>query len=335
MFDRQAMLEAHVQFELARWHGAALRTTLAEEVAAIFAWAETIKLNELAAPAQVMGVIQRIVIDMPITDELVASMRESVQVVFELLQEESTPVQTILPRAIFDHITTSIAGMEGLRQEITRQIVTSEVYTQLISNVLYHGIKGYLLSENTITRKIPGASSLMKFGQNALSSTAPQLEKAIDRQLIAFIRDNLQETIRESERFLNGALDAATLRDVAEEVWAANAQTPLSTLAGYTDAATIDGVVEIVLAFWQNLRTTPLFLTLVEQVVRNFFLRYGKRRVSVVLAEIGVTLEMATNEVYAFVAPALETAQQSGYLEERIRARLAAFYETYTGPTDF
>lgn len=331
MFDKQAMLEAHVQFEVQRWHGAALRATLAEEVAALFAWAETVKLNEVAAPAQVIGVIQRIVIDLPVADELLASIRESVQVVLELLQEEATPVEAILPRAIFDRIAASVAGMEGLRLEVTRQVVTSAVYTQLISNVLYHGIKGYLLSENTITRKIPGASSLMKLGQSALNSTAPQLEKAIDRQLIAFIRDNLQETIRESEQFLNGALDEATLRTVADEIWAANAQTPLSTLAGYTDAATVDGAVEIVLAFWRHFRSTPLFLALVEQVVRNFFLRKGKKNVSALLTEIGVTPAVVTNEVYALAAPGMEAARQSGYLEGRIRARLAAFYEAYNG----
>jgi hypothetical protein len=331
MFDKQAMLEAHVQFELARWQGASLRSTLAEEVAALFAWAESIRLNEVATPAQIIDVIQRVVINMPVADELVASIRESVQVVFEQLQEEATPIEMILPRALFDRITASVIGMEGLRHEVTRQVVTSAVYTQLISNVLYHGIKGYLLSENTITRKIPGASSLMKLGQSALSSTAPQLEKAIDRQLIAFIRDNLQETIRESERFLNGALDEATLCAVADEIWAANAQTPLSTLAGYTDAATVDGAVEIALAFWRHFRSTPLFLALVEQVVRNFFLRKGKKNVSALLAEVGVTPAVVTNEVYALAAPGMEAARQSGYLEGRIRARLAVFYATYNG----
>ena len=329
MLDKQAMLEAHVQFELQRWHGAALRDTLAEEVAALFDWAATIKLNEVVTPAQVMGVIQRSVIDMPLADELVASIRESVQVAFEFLQEDATPVAAIVPRALYDRIAASIAGMEGLRHEVTRQVVTSAVYTQLISNVLYHGIKGYLLSENSLTRKIPGASSLMKLGQSALNSTAPQLEKAIDRQLIAFIRDNLQETIRESERFLNGALDAATLRAVADEIWSANAQTPLSTVAGYTDAATVDGAVEIVVAFWLHWRTTPLFRELAEQIVRTFFLRHGKKYIGALLAEIGVTAEMVTNEVYGLAAPGLDVARQSGYLEQRIRARLAAFYTAY------
>lgn len=89
MFDKQAMLEAHVQFELQRWHGAALRPPRwRKRSPRSFARAATIRLNDVVTPTQVMGVIQRIVIDMPLADELVASIGESVQVAFELLQED-------------------------------------------------------------------------------------------------------------------------------------------------------------------------------------------------------------------------------------------------------
>jgi hypothetical protein len=43
----------------------------------------------------------------------------------------------------------------------------------LISNVLYHGIKGFVLSENVFAQKIPGAASLLKLGQNAMSAASP------------------------------------------------------------------------------------------------------------------------------------------------------------------
>ncbi|MFZ1772072.1 MAG: hypothetical protein WAU00_22875 [Caldilinea sp.] len=329
MPTQQTMLEAHIQFELQRWQGEALRSTVQEEVAALYEWSETVRLNEMVQPAQVMGLIQRIVIAMPVSAEIIASIRESVQVAFEFLQEDTTPVEALLPRELFDRIVTDVISMEALRREITHQVVSSSVYTQLISNILYQGIKSFIVSENSLTKKIPGASSLFKLGQNALNNAAPQMEKNIDRQLVAFIHDNIQETIGESERFLNGAVNEQELRKVADELWATNAQTSMATLTSYTDAASVDAVVELVTAFWLHFRTTPMFLEIAEQLVRNFFLRHGKKPIRTFLEEVGVTPDRVVEEVYAFAAPAAATAVERGYLEQRIRARLAAFYNSY------
>ena len=328
MIDKQALLDAHVEFELRRWQGEALQSLIAEEVEALYAWLATVRLNEVVQPAQVVAFIRRIVIELPIPPEIIDSIRESVQVVFELLREDTTPIEAVAPRALYDRVADSVIGMEALRREVTHQVVTSPVYTTLLSNVLYQGIKGYVLSENAISRKIPGASSLVRFGQSALSSAAPQLEKAIDRQLTSFIHDNLQEIVAESERFLNSALNEKALREVADDLWTTNAQTTMATLAGYTDAALTDAAVALVRDFWLHFRQTPLFLEIVEQIVRNIFLRHGKKPVASLLAELGVTPSLITDEVYAFGAPAASTALQSGYLEQRIRARLAAFYAT-------
>lgn len=329
--EKTQMLEAHVRFELARWQGDALHSTLHEEVMALYTWLESVRLNEIVQPAHVVGVIRRTAIDLPITAEMIDSIRESVQVAFELLQESETTVEAVVPRALYDRAVTSIAGMEELRHEVTRQVVTSSVYIRLISNVLYHGIKGFLLTENSLARKIPGASSLMKLGQNALNNAAPQMEKNIDRQLVAFIHENIQEAVGESERFLNGALDEQALRSVGDEFWATNASRSLSDLTSFTNAAAVDGVVEMIKEFWLHWRTTPLFGELVEQLVRNFFLRHGKKPVRVLLDEMGVTPQLVVDELWAFAEPAAARAVESGYLEQRIRQRLAAFYDGYTG----
>lgn len=328
MSDKQALLDAHVAFELRRWQGEALRDMVTEEVEAIYAWLTTVRLNELVQPTAVAALIHRIVIELPISPEIIDSIRESVQVLFELLREDATPIEAIALRPLYDRVAERIIGMEALRREVTHQVVTSPLYTTLLSNVLYQGIKGYVLSDNALSRKIPGASSLLKFGQNALSSAAPQLEKAIDRQLTAFIHDNLQEIVAESERFLNNALNEKALREVADDLWTTNAQSTMAELTGYTDAVLIDDAVALVRDFWLHFRQTPLFLEIVEQLVRNIFLRHGKKPVATLLTELGVTPALVADEAYAFAAPAVSSALQRGYLEQRIRARLSAFYDT-------
>ena len=279
--DRQAMLDAHVQFELQRLQGEHLRTLLEEEVAALYGWLGATRLDHLVSAAQLLGWARQALVEAPISAATVASLTESAHVAFEFLQEDATPMEKLVPRPIFDRVIAGAVGQEALRREVTHQVVNSSVYTMLISNVLYHGIKGFVLTENGFAQKIPGASSLLKFGQNALNAASPQAEKQIDSQLIRFIHDNIQETIRESENFLNGKLDSEAMRKVADEVWATNAPSPVSTFAGHVHAGSIDESVAIAVDFWRHFRETPFFLELVEQIVHNLMLQHGKKPIVV------------------------------------------------------
>ena len=59
-----ALFEQHVKHELASLKGAKLRRFLATEVDELFGYAGTVTLDRLTSVEQVMGVIQRIVINM-------------------------------------------------------------------------------------------------------------------------------------------------------------------------------------------------------------------------------------------------------------------------------
>jgi hypothetical protein len=329
MTDFQAMLDAHVRFELARWTDENLRAMLAEEVEALFTWLGATRLKDVVSPAQMLAWVQQALTAAPITPEMVASLRESVHVAHEFLQEDATPLGALLSRPLFDRIVTGASGMEGLRREITHQVVNSTVYTMLISNVLYHGIKGFVMTENGFAQKIPGASSLLKFGQSALNAASPQAEKQIDSQLIRFIHDNIQETLRESERFLNGKLDEKELRKVADEVWTTNAPAPVSHFAAHVHGDAVDAFVALAVDFWLHLRATPFFADLLEQIVHNLYLQHGKKPLAALLAELGLTQEAAVAAVYPIAAAWAEQGLRDGYLEARVRSRLAAFYASY------
>jgi len=329
MTDRQAMLDAHVRFELERWVGNGLRAALEEEASAIFAWMGGVRVHDVVSSAQLLAWVRQAVVESPVTPETVASLRESVHVAHEFLQEDATPLGALLPRSLFDQIVAGASGMEGLRREITHQVVNSTVYTMLISNVLYHGIKGFVMTENGFAQKIPGATSLLKFGQSALNAASPQAEKQIDSQLIRFIHDNIQETLRESERFLNGKLDEKELRKVADEVWATNAPAPVSHFAAHVHGDAVDAFVALAVDFWLHLRATPFFADLLEQIVHNLYLQHGKKPLAALLTELGITQEAAVAAVYPKAVAWAEQALRDGYLEARIRSRLAAFYASY------
>ena len=317
MKDRDAMLEAHVQFELRRFNDDNLRATLDEEIAALFTWFDQVKLQEVVRPAQVSEWITRNVVELPLSAEVIDFIQENVIIALEFLQEDKTHVEAILPRPLFEQASAVVSGLDGLRREVIHQVVSSSAYSMLIAHVLYHGIKGYVMAENTLTRNVPGLSSFVKLGQNALNSAAPKLEKSIDHQLITFINGNIKETIADSENFLDTALDEKVMRQVADEFWAANATSELTQVAGHVDARSLAGLVAVARDFWLHFRTTQLFRDLVDGVVHSFFRRYGKKSIGVFLAEIGITQAMIAQEAYTAGLPVAAKALASGYLEAK------------------
>ena len=75
MLDRDAMLEAHVQFELQCWQGDALPATLAAEIAALWAWLDHVRVEEVVHAPQVTAWITRNVVELPLAPAVIAFLQ--------------------------------------------------------------------------------------------------------------------------------------------------------------------------------------------------------------------------------------------------------------------
>lgn len=329
MLDRDAMLDAHVQFELERWSGDRLSQTLEEEVSALARWLEVVQVDQLIPRARLDSVIRRYVCEVPLSDELLRIVEQALLAAHSTALEDDTNLSELLRRDDYDRLVQTAIGMKALRDAITNQITTSEVYSQLIAHVLYRGIKTYLSSESLIARRVPGASSLMRLGQGAISSAAPNLEKSIDKQLTAFVNANIQDSVRESKRYIDAVLDEELLSQVADEVWNVNSGSTVADAAGLVSVESILELNESGRDIWLHLRTAPLFLDRIGSVVDDFLSRHGSRSVMDVLADVGITEAWVVEQLGDVVEPVLARAANDGYMEERIRARLEAFYESY------
>ena len=292
MTDPAQLLEAHVAFEVARWSGERLDETVAEHAGAVRRWLDGVTVAEVAPAEATAGTLGRVVAGLDLSDALVETVADD--------------------RSVRDAVIAAVTASKG--------------YRKLVSHVLYQGVKGYVLTENVVARKLPGASTLVKFGQKTMSAAAPNLEAGVDRRLTAFVEANLSETLRESRRYLEATLTPDLLAEMADEVWTTLADRPVGEILAVADP---EGTREVVVAVgpvvrrWQD---EGVIAEVVESVALEALEEHADRSVGELLEEWGLAVETVVADVLEILRPGLEHARTSGLLEERVRAHLEPFY---------
>jgi hypothetical protein len=326
------LLEAQLQFELGRWSEAGSAATLRQEVAGVFELLAEVSLGELVTVEQAVGALERLagaLSDPP--EELAVAVQDAVRDGYRWLTEEDGALSDLVPREEYEQLVGAASGATAIRREITRQATTSAVYSRLIAHVLYHGIKNYVLTENVVVRKVPGASSLLRMGQNAVRSASPNMGGNIDRALIAFVDSNVGETIRDSQEFLDGVLDDEMVRTLGDEIWATNAPRTIGELTGLLEPQALDELIVAVRAVAVRVVADPVLLELAGHLVEQFWGRHGERPLADLLADAGIDVEVVCGELDQFAPGVLSVLRDTGWLERRLRSRQAEFVAWYAG----
>ena len=322
----KALLEAHVQHELGRFKSKKYRQTIREETAAVFNWIKKITLKEIVTPEQVIGIIERNVVEMPVAGGITELAGEMSQRVLASPKNKKTALEDIFPRKPYDDIVDKIGGMESARKAVISRFVNSSVYSQQISEVLFIGIKEYLLAENIFAQKVPGIASLIKLGKFAVNKTMHPLEVAVEKTVKTYIEKNLGNTIRRSEKSLNNYFDEPHIIEMGEEIWTSISRTKLSEYFKMLGVGDMEDFLIIGYDFWMHFRKTPYFREIYTDLVHFFFEKYGDRELELIAEDVGVTEKMVVNELTQSLSHGIEKAYAIGFLEERIRARLEDFY---------
>lgn len=326
MTDSAQLLEAHVAFEVARWSGERLDETVSEHAGAVRRWLDGVTVAEVAPAEATAGTLGRVVAGLDLSDALLEAVADVVAAGHEVLTTFDAPVAELVDGADYDALVGLLADDRSVRDAVIAAVTASKGYRKLVSHVLYQGVKGYLLTENVVARKLPGASTLVKFGQKTMSAAAPNLEAGVDRRLTAFVEANLSETLRESRRYLEATLTPDLLAEMADEVWTTLADRPVGEIIGVADP---EGTREVVVAVgpvirrWQD---EGVIAELVESVALGALEQHAERPVGEVLESLGVDVETVVAGVVEGLRPALEHAHESGLLEDRVRAHLEPFY---------
>ena len=320
----RALLDAHVRHELDGFRGDALSRMVETEVSSLFSWLEDVRLHDVSGVDQIMGVIDRCVIDFRVSGGIAELAGESASKVFSSKRNADARVDEVFPHSFFGEFADKAVGLEPARRDLLDQISKSQTYRIVIARLLQRGIMDLLFRPRAAG---DGRGRLLAhLGVGFARRLVPDLERFVADSLARALERNTDRLAAFSKEILLDVVDEAFIRDAADDAWEVLAPMRLAELFAHIDTYDLEDFIVIGYEFWLKYRKTPYFRGVTREVVEHFFEKYGEDSVRSLIEDMGVDEQMVVMEAFAFLKPIVEHALVSGYLEARIRSRFEGFY---------
>lgn len=322
------LCERHVAYTMAQLQPENLLGHLKAELAQGYLWLDAITLSELVDRQLIKDIGIRLLQNSPYTSQLHEMLVKGILEAVNAEANSGTTLTDIVPKSEFDAMVSHLAQFEKLRMDVIKAVLASPLYSRLISDVLYHGIKDYVMSDNMIAKKVPGVSSLMKMGAKTVNKAMPNIEAAAESTLKRYIESNINRTLTLSEKILNNSLDADNIKKVADHFWTAVADKEFAEAARYVKEEDVDRGVEMARNLWQEIRKTEYLQNLVAFVVDHVFDEYGGRKVKENLEALGFDEAYVLGELSQAVPNMVGNPSVQQFIAARVRSQLEAFYQS-------
>lgn len=314
----EALLDAHVKFELTRLRGASLSELIETRGEAWFAWLAETSLSELVTPEQIMGVIDRYVIELKVGGGITELAGEMSRAILSSEASAETRLGQILEPEAFAEFADKVESLGEARRALVEQISKSPGFAELISRMVLRVI-GESLFPPSEGRSL---GILARLREPLRTHWTTRVSPILSRY-VAARTDRAIEAHRDK---LADELGSEGIRAIADDLFDALAGHPLSDTTRVFSAQDLEDFVVLGFEFWLTFRKTAFFRRAAGEVVDKLFDKYGRDSVVAVLEDLGIDPALILAEVKQFAGPIAALAAQTGFLERSVRAALAPFY---------
>lgn len=318
------LLDAHVAFLIDELCGRGLRAWITRSVDDAFAAVDALPLRRLVDREAVQHSIARFALDNALAEAVGELVTDAALRLRDNPVHESTTLGDCLPEASLSAILDRLLVQRDLRAQLVHALLTSEAYTGFVSELLYHGLQGWL-SDNPLAQAVPGARTAVKFGRSMLGRAG--LDRAVDERMRHYIDRSVHATAHVGERFLVDIEDAA-LRDAALGLWRQLRDEPLARFTAQLDDAELEAWTDVGYRQWLHLRQGAWLREMIDSVVDVIFERYGDHAPGIILADLGIDAARIAAELSRHARPLLRALKKDGRLQGWLRGQLAPFYHS-------
>lgn len=142
-------------------------------------------------------------------------IRQVSQSVVDAAGDDPATVGELLNEQHFEAILELALRFQTLREKAIHAALNHPLVSEMVSEMLYTGIKNFLLEENALA-KLPGVSSMMKLGRKSMGKAMGGLEDSIRD----YLHHNTRSTLRAGETWLNRQLTNERIAELARDAYA-------------------------------------------------------------------------------------------------------------------
>lgn len=321
----ELLLDAHVQFVIDELSGEGFQTVVEAEVEASLKQSAKLTLNEAVTREMIKETAHVYAVELELHGAIPELVGDIARRLYDHETQDATRLGDLMPDAHFREFLDKVLEMKPLRERLIREAIANPLYSALASDILYHGIKGYV-AQNPMTKSIPGASSMLKLGKSVMSASG--LGDSIEDNLKKYIHKNIKATLKESENFLLQRIDDEKLEDTVLDVWADLKQNKLSLGRDYVSSNDVEDFFVLAYEYWRSLRNTPWYSAMIDAGIDSFFDKYGDTALPDILAEVGISQAMLVRDAMRFAPPIIKTLKKKKMLEPLVRRQLERFYQS-------
>ncbi|WP_111656995.1 hypothetical protein [Isoalcanivorax indicus] len=320
------LMNAQIAWIIAQLDKKTLTKIVREEVDLAFKAAKTLTLNEVVSVDTVKATARRYAIDMDISGAIPELIGEIADRLYNHPGHDKNSFEDLISDQEVAELLDVALEMKALRQRLISEIGGSPLTLNLISDMLYRGIQGFINQGTNMAGSIPGASSLLKLGKSAVSKAAPGLEKSAESSIKKYIAHNTRSIIRQSEKRLEKTIESGEFRQAVLDFWDEIKEQKVASLRRYVTRDELEDAMVTGLEAWKQFRATRYFGNLLDAGVDFFFQKYGETSLDKLVKEMGVTKKMVSDEIMHYAPQAIDALNEKGLIEAALRRRLTPFW---------
>ena len=318
------LMTAQLHFLLRELSGETLQDHLKTEANAYCDLLEQISVRKLFSEEVIIGWIERNILGYEPTEALRQQAVMLVEMGFNNPSHQQMPMRQLINRQIYDFMVERLISRPALRRDVIHAVLSSPMYHRLLSDVLFHAIQDYLITENPLSRNVPGMSSLLKVGKGMMGKLG-NLEQTVEATLKHYLQANVRSTADFSEALVNKTLNDDQLRAFANQLWPHLEAYELGQASRHLE---IEGLSYMAMVFWNQVRQTDFMKQQVAYLVQGWYAHAGDQTAMDVLLGLGITRKQIVREVVAVGSPLLTAWEECGYFGRRIKVNLEALFHS-------
>ncbi|EKF75739.1 hypothetical protein A11A3_02682 [Alcanivorax hongdengensis A-11-3] len=244
--------------------------------------------------------------------------------VWEAASQDPATVAQLLREEHFDAVLEQVLKLQSLREKAIHAAMSHPLVSEMVSEMLYTGIKNFLLEENALA-KLPGVSSVMKMGRKSVVGKAMG---GMEENIRDYLRKNIRVTLRTGEQWLNRQLTNERIEQLARDGYRRMA--PLKP----ADALKLipDGTVTEVVRQGCLITDESAKLEYTRRLVSVGIVAAVKELETLPLGKLLEGMKISEQQVRDLLAPALaqgaKVLVEAGVLEPLLQWTLDDFYQS-------